>query len=114
MFKYPNFEVEIIRRKVDADRLGWPSRGEACDETGLGCNRSYMDLRRLSWTEAERVLALERDLTARVVSAHDPEEEWAAIEDEYYDSDQSLCGLDLGVASRVVCLSAAKCIPFTS
>ena len=40
MFTYPIFDVEIVR-EVDPVSLGWPEPGDAQDETGLGCNRSY-------------------------------------------------------------------------
>jgi hypothetical protein len=113
MFTYPTFDVEIIR-KVDASDLGWPAAGEAGEESGLGCNRMYTDLRRLSWAEARRVFTLERDLIARIESTADTEEESAAIEEELYESGQDLYGLDLGVASTVISLSAAKCVPFSS
>jgi hypothetical protein len=101
MFTYPTFDVEIVR-KIDPQRLGWPGRGEADHESGLGCNRMYMDLRGLSWTEAERVFALEQNLIARIESAVAPEQEYQTLEDELFDGDEDLLGLDLGVASAVV------------
>ena len=113
MFTYPKFEGEIVRN-VDANRLGWPLPGEASDDSGLGCNRGYMDLRRLSWAEAKRVFILEGDLIGRIESAADPSVEYEAIEEELSESDQHLYDLDLGVASAVVALSAARCVPFSS
>lgn len=71
-------------------------------------------MRRLSWTEAKRVLAEEARLIARVEAAEDPEGEYEAIGEEEYDQDTDLYGLDIGVASTVVALSAARCVPFTS
>jgi hypothetical protein len=113
MFVYPTFEVEIVR-KVDVGQLDWPAPGDSDDDSGLGCNRMYTDLRRLSWGEARRVHALEGELMARVESARNAEEEVSTIEDELYESDSHLYGLDLGVASTVISLSAARCVPFSS
>jgi hypothetical protein len=113
MFTYPQFDVEVIR-KVEAEQLGWPDRGEADEDSGLGCNRMYADLRGLSWGDAKKAVALERDLVKRVESAADPPGEYEKIEEDLFESDEGLWGLDLGVASVVVALSAAKCIPFSS
>lgn len=74
----------------------------------------YADLRGLSWAEAKHTLELESELIARVERADDPAEEWEAIEEELYESDDTIFGLDLGVASTAAALSAAKCIPFSS
>jgi len=113
VFRYPRFDVSIVR-KIEAEQLGWPAAGAAGHDSGLGCNRMYDDLRRLSWAEAKRVFALEGSLIARMESGADIAEEWATIEDELSESDQGIYGLDLGVASTVVSLSAAKCVPFSS
>lgn len=113
MFSYPKFDVELSR-KVRISELGWPEPGEAVDESGLGCNRAYMDLRRLSWTDAKKVLADEARLIARIENADDSDDELTAIEEEYDESEVELYGLDIGVASTVVALSAARCVPFAS
>jgi len=113
MFTYPKFDVEIVR-EVDPASLGWPEPGAAQDETGLGCNRSYFDLRRLTWAEARRTADLERQLIQRIESAPDHEAEYEAIEDELFESDEGLHGLDLGIAGAVIALSAAGCVPFAS
>ncbi len=113
MFTLPKFDVEIVR-EVDRGSLGWPEPGEAQDETGLGCNRAYIDLRRMSWTEARRAAELERQLIERIESASDPAAEYEAIEDELFEDDVGLYGLDLGVAGVVIALSAAGCVPFAS
>jgi len=112
MFTHRKFEVEIAQ-KVDVRGLDWPARGEAGNGTGLGCNRMYMDLRRLTWADARRVLSLETDLIARIEAAYTGEED-AALEEELLECEKYLYGLDLGVASAVASLSAAKCIPFGS
>lgn len=58
MFTYPVYDVEIVR-EIDPGSLGWPQPGEAQDETGLGSNRSYVDLRRMTWAEARAIVKRE-------------------------------------------------------
>jgi hypothetical protein len=113
MFAYQNFDVEIVR-DLDASQLTWPEPGDATDDSGLGCNRLYADLRGLSWAEAKRVFALEGRLITRIEISKDVDAEYDAIEEELCEEDEHLFGLDLGVASTVVCLSAARCVPFAS
>jgi|GEM_PF-1557001 len=113
MIEYPTFEVDI-ERKVDVTLLGWPERAEADMDSGLGCNRSYIDLRGLTWTEAKRVYRAEDEFIARIEAADDPDEEYEAIEEELYQDPEGIYGLDIGVASTVVALSASRCVPFTS
>src|SRR5271163_2404135 len=113
LFNYPKFDVKLSRQ-VCVSELGWPEPGEAADESGLGCNRAYMDLRRLSWTDAKEAFADEARLIARIEIAEYPEDELSAIEEEYDESAVKLYGLDIGVASSVVALSAARCVPFAS
>jgi hypothetical protein len=113
VFIYPAFDIDIVR-KVDARRLAWPEFDEADDERSLGGNRDYSDLRGLSWSEAQRILNYETDLILRIEDAEDAEQEMDQIGDELYEEDVGLYGLDLGVASSVVGLSAAKCVPFAS
>jgi hypothetical protein len=113
LFNYPRFDVELSRQ-VRVPELGWPEPGEAADESGLGCNRAYMDLRRLSWTDAKKAHADEVRLVAQIENAEDPEGELSDIEEEYDESEVELYGLDIGVASTVVALSAARCVPFAS
>jgi hypothetical protein len=114
MFTPPKFDIQLARN-LPAAGLSWPEPGEAIDDSGLGGNRQYNDLRRLSWAEARRVYELETDVIARLEASDDSEDEWAAIEDELYEEpDDHLYGLDPGVASTVVALSAARCLPFSS
>ena len=114
MLTYKTFDVEIERR-VAASRLSWPKPGEASQDSFLGCNREYADLRGLPWHEARRVYEVETQIIARLEASCDPEEELEEIEDRLYDEDADhLYGLDIGVASAVVALSAARCLPFTS
>lgn len=114
MLNYKTFDVEIERR-VTASHLSWPEPGSAGYDSGLGGNRQYMDLRRLTWTEARRVYGVEAKIIARLEASDDPEEELDQIEDELYEEDADhLYGLDIGVASSVIALSAARCVPFAS
>jgi hypothetical protein len=113
MFTHVKFEVDIVQR-LDGSELRWPEPGEATEDSGLGCNRLYADLRRLSWSEAKRVFALEGELIARIEASEDSNAECEAVEEELSEGEADLLGLDLGVASTVACLSAARCVPFTS
>jgi len=113
MYEYLKFEVEIIR-DVSKHCAYWPEARAAEDDSGLGGNRQYMDLRRMPWTEAARVNQLEEELVTRMESATDPEDEYEKIDEELYEDPEGLYGLDLGVASSVVALSAARCLPFSS
>lgn len=113
MFTHTIFEVEV-ERNVLTEQLGWPEPGAASTDSGLGLNRSYADLRRLPWSEAKRVYALEEKLIARIEASDDPDEEYKIIEDELYADPEGIYALDIGIASTVVALSAARCVPFSS
>lgn len=110
------FDLDI-ERLVDIEALGWPERGSAREE-GLGGNRLYADLRGFSWREAQRVLAIEEKIVARLQSSINFDDTLESIHQEldalYEADDDCLYGLDIGVASTVVALSAARCIPFSS
>jgi len=110
------FDVEITF-SLSRIKLHWPEYGEAGangEDRGFGGNRNYCDLRSMSWSEARRVYDYERELVDRIEQADDPDEEYVRIEDELYDDPCGLYGLDLGTASSVIALSAARCVPFTS
>jgi hypothetical protein len=113
IFTHTIFEVEI-ERNVITEHLGWPEPGAASTDSGLGLNRCYADLRRLPWSEAKRVYAREEELVARIAASDDPEEEYEIIEDELYEDPEGIYALDIGLASTVVALSAARCVPFSS
>lgn len=113
MFTYQSFDVDITR-SLSNQGLRWPERGEAGSDSGLGCNRSYVDLRALSWGDARRIFELEATLIERIEAAADPEEEYEQIEDELYEDDEGLFGLDIGVASTVAALCAAGCVTCSS
>ena len=113
MFTYRKFDVNVVR-ELEFSQLAWPGRREAIHDSSLGCNLEYADLRGLGWAEAKRVIALESELIGRIDQSTDVDAECESIEDYLYQRAENLYGLDLGVASTVICLSAAKCIPVTS
>lgn len=113
MFSYRKFDVQVSR-EVDFNELRWPNRGEATHGSSLGGNVEYADLRGIGWGEARRVFDLESSLIARIENSADIDAESAAIEDDLYQTAENLLGLDLGVASTVLCLSATGCVPFSS
>lgn len=108
-------EVEIVR-EVDLSLLSWPDReiaGNLREEDYFA--RGYIDLRRRSWKEAKEALELEEKLF------RDWQEQSGKVTfDEYIDQISEdddlwpLFGLDPGVASAVLSLSASGCIPVTS
>jgi hypothetical protein len=84
---------------VVVDELCWPERGAPMDENGVGGNRDYI---------------------ARIEAADDPVQGCENIElgiaddPEGEEEPDDLYGLDYGVASVVIGLSATRCIPFFS
>ncbi len=99
-----------IERSVDVAPLTWPV-GDFRDE-GLGGNRAYSDFRGFSWKEAVEALQFEDDALNRRATKPDVKNLDDLLEDDEYAED--LDGLDLGVASTVLALSAARCVPVTS
>ncbi|MGA8408854.1 MAG: hypothetical protein WB680_16880 [Candidatus Acidiferrales bacterium] len=113
MFTHKTFDIQIVR-ELDLDRLGWPERGEALTDSGLGGNRDYIDLRRSSWSEAKRVHEAESRFIERIEASYEPTSELDAIAEELYDDDVGIYRLDIGIASTVIALSAAGCVPCAS
>jgi hypothetical protein len=111
MFAHRQFDVNITRSLDGA--LRWPAPGEAADESGLGMNRQYGDLRGVSWKDAKGVFEHETTLIERLEASEDPEEECELIIEELCEHDVGLFGLDMGVASTAIALSAAGCITCT-
>lgn len=106
-------------QSVDPRRLGWPTDEEADEESGLGCNRHYQDLRYVDWDEVAAMIKVEGALLARIEHSTDWEDEAANIDEELEEDLERedfhpLWGLDLGVGSAVAALSAFGCVPFTS
>jgi len=94
---------------VDVLALMWPSREIASGEDGECINRSYMDLRGCSWREVQETISQEERILERLERGGD------AAEDGLTDEEAAeLFYLDLGVASAVLALSAAYCVPLTS
>lgn len=113
MYEYPRFDVEVVR-DVSSHSVSWPEARAAGYDSGLGGNREYMDLRRLSWSEATRVDRLEGELISRIDGAADAIDEYEKMQEEWDEDPPDLYGLDLGIAACVVALSAARCLPFSS
>ncbi len=95
------FELEIAR-VIRPHDLTWVEGEDAANDTGLGCNRDYVDLRATTWAEVREALKIERGFLKRRVPALDGLE-LLEIQD-----------LDIGVAGATLALAAAGCIPFTS
>lgn len=93
-------------RDLALANLAWFEGEDAGDDSGLGCNRDYRDLRGKTWADVRRVLECERRLVADFRAG-----EW--VSDEPGDGPE-VEDLELGVASVVTALSALGCIPFTS
>lgn len=102
-----------VERTASPSNLYWPVGEEADDDGGLACNRQYADFRGMSWQDLDDTLKEELQLLERLLTQDDPE---GAYEEEVEESDEPwpLYGLDVGVASTVVALSAAGCTPATS
>ncbi len=99
-----------VLREVDPSVLNWPSSEEASSDFGGFLNRQYRDFRGASWTDAGGALA-EEDL---MVSEGSFEAVVRQNEDEDIPESGAFYGLDAGVASTVLALCAARCIPTTS
>lgn len=112
-------EIEI-RRDLEIDRLAELSPAEAseAEEQGyLAGNRSYRDLRGFGWEDVVRALDLERALVARFEAVDDPavaESDFDELRLQALDPIEELCGLDVGVASAVLAVSALGGIPVSS
>lgn len=113
---FRNSDVSITRI-LHPDRMCWPEPDNTSisgEEHYFGGNYSYWDLRDMTWTEARRVHADEGAYVDSIAKADDPETEEESVSEELYESLGVLYSLDLGIASSVIALSAAGCIPFSS
>jgi hypothetical protein len=98
-----------VERSVDLQAMRWPSREIASGEDGEGINRSYVDLRGCSWRQVQDAIPLEQ----RILERFDRGE--GVAEEGFTDQEAAeLFYLDLGVASAVLALSAAHCVPLYS
>jgi hypothetical protein len=109
-----------IEQVLDVDRLAQLSEFAAneADESGyLAGNQMYQDLRCYGWADVAAALEVERRFIAQLEAAEDVEAEAAKIEDERLDCFEpvdGLWGLDIGVASATIALSALGGIPVGS
>lgn len=113
------FNIDV-RQEVDLAKLRWPYRSEIQgDDVAPAGNQHYQDLRGFGWSDVAEGLRLETQLIERLEVADRPAREEALIVDELAAAGdatgiQPLCGLDVGVASAVLALSAAGAIPAAS
>mgnify|MGYP001156573155 CR=1 FL=1 len=90
--------------------LAWFEGEDAAEDSGLGCNRDYRDLRAMSSADLRRVIRAEANLIDQVLEgglndgAFEMGPDWQLEVEE----------LELGTASAVVALSVIGCIPYTS
>lgn len=96
----PIFELEFVR-EIRIEELAWIEGEDAADDSGLGCNRHYRDLRATTWSVVDEVIAVERQRfeqsqTRGFMDSHEIQE------------------LDVGVAGATFALAAAGCVPFAS
>lgn len=104
----------LLRRDIDARALApLPGEDEANDESYFQGNRDYQDLRGMTWEDVAGALEQEERLIARLRRSTDPHDELEQIEEHRLQEDE-LFGLDLGVGSAVLALSALGGAPFFS
>jgi hypothetical protein len=109
-----------IERELDVDQLARISESAAyeAEESGeLAGNQMYQDLRGYGWAEVAAALEVEHRIIARLQAAEDLEAEAANVEDDRIESFEpvdSLWGLDVGVASATIALSALGGVPVGS
>ena len=114
MLKHKKFDVDIERR-VSTKLIRLPDSSYAEGDGSFGGNHQYMDLQHLTWAEARRVFDLEARIFNKLDNSKEAEFELCQIENELHcEFDNHLYGLDLGVASTVIALSAVGCIPVSS
>lgn len=106
------FTVDI-ERAISPAALRWLTRDDDPRE-GLGLNRHYRDMRGFKWPEVLRTVEIERAVLEELEDRQfDPDDESETIALDIVER-SVLFGLDLGVASSVLALSAARCVPFQS
>ena len=99
--------LEVLSEE-DADR------GE---EDGLEGNQQYRDLRGMTWTQVAAALLQEAEFFDRLAAAADLDEEAELIDEEREEADfpdDDLWGLDVGVISATLALSALGATPVSS
>lgn len=89
----------------------------ACREEFFVGNQQYQDFRSFSWEQVGQAIELEIKLIDRLRSADDIEVEAEILAEEIsaeITEGADLWGLEIGVASAVLALSALGCIPVVS
>ena len=100
-------EEFLIERTIAPAQLSWPPESNLASEDYFV--RGYMDMRGLNWEDASGALEMERGILARVAGDLSVAEETMCDEERF-----EFGGLDVGVSSAVVALSAADCAPISS
>jgi hypothetical protein len=116
---YARTYPQPITRILDPDTLGVLSEEDADrgEEDGLEGNQQYRDLRGMSWAQVEAALRQEAAFFNRLAAAADLDEEAELIEEEREAADfpeDDLWGLDVGVISATLALSALGATPVSS
>lgn len=90
--------------------LAWFEGEDAAEDSGLGCNRDYRDLRGMTSADLLRVIRAETSLIDQVLDDGLTDSALEADPDCALEVEE----LELGTASAVVALSVIGCIPYTS
>jgi hypothetical protein len=109
--------IEQVLDVASLARLSDAAADEADESGDLAGNRMYQDLRGYGWPDVARALVVEHRMIARLQEAEDLEAEAMRIDDERLDCfepSDGLWGLDVGVASVTIALSAFGAIPVAS
>jgi hypothetical protein len=104
--------TEKIERRLVAKHMGLPSHSQT---SHLRFHNHDYGRIRATLREVRQALEFEAEVLNRLANAKDLAAEYRRVSDEIYDDDsQPLQGLDLGVASAVLSLSAIGCVTFSS
>lgn len=104
---------------LDPASLAWPEEADAASDS-LEANHYYMaDVRLARWEDVDRVFERESEVLPVLGAADNAEAEWESQSERICAgadgvADEFFCALDPGVASTVLALAAAGCIPFWS
>jgi hypothetical protein len=113
------FDVELNRHLPTDGLLSLSDEeADAAEADGaLAGNRRYRDMRAMSWDELRGAIDAEARAINRIESAQRPAQEEEAFLEEREEMDddvEELWGLDVGVASATVALSALGAAPVAS
>jgi hypothetical protein len=113
-------KTPLITQKIDIASMGLPSSTElraARQEGFFVGNQQYQDFRGFNWQQVGQAIELEINLIDLLGQADDLEfaaEELAEEMSEEIVEGADLWGLEIGVASAVLALSALGCVPVIS